>query len=125
MQPSPPTLTLTAYPKFIWEPSCARHPPGAPDYCWKSHFRTMCAIARDFAADSARAGGAYWIAAGDTERWFIGVMAKMTAEEIEILILEIATCPRGWSSPLAFLDPTNPDLPRTAAAPVPSRRRAV
>jgi hypothetical protein len=119
LQHTPQTLACVVYPRFIWEPSCRRHPPGE-DYDWRSHFRSLVALAREVAADPRRVAGVYWLGAGESERWFIQSLANVTPAALEVFMLEMAAAPRGWSHPLAWLDPTDPDLNRA-----PASRRAV
>jgi hypothetical protein len=120
MLPSP-TLAAVVYPRFIWDRSCELHPPGE-DYDWKAHFRTIVALAREVQADPKRIAGAYWLGAGESERWFIQSLARVDPLELEVFMLEIGADHGGWSHPLAWLDPTDPDLDRASA---PASRRAV
>jgi hypothetical protein len=54
------TLALCVYPNFIWRPACVRHPPGAPNYDWRQHFRCLCALAREVHNNPTGVAGAAW-----------------------------------------------------------------
>jgi hypothetical protein len=118
---TPQTLACVVYPKFIWDRSCERHPPGE-DYDWRSHFRCIVALAREVAADPKGIAGVYWLGAGESERWFIQSLANVDCAALEVFMLEMEANPRGWSHPLEWLDPNDPHLKPAAAEP--ARRRA-
>jgi hypothetical protein len=102
--------------------SCERHPPGE-DYDWKSHFRTIVALARELAADPRRVAGVYWLGAGESERWFIRSLADVESAALEAFMMEIENNHGGWSHPLEWLDPYYvPKAPRPAATKQARRR---
>jgi hypothetical protein len=50
------------------------------NYCWKSHFRTICRLAAELHADPERRADAYWLSAGPAEREFIRALANAPTE---------------------------------------------
>jgi hypothetical protein len=120
---TPPTIAYTVYPCFIWDRSCERHPPGE-DYDWRSHFRSIVALAREVAADPRGVAGVYWLGAGESERWFIRSLANVDSATLEVFMLEITDNYGGWSHPLQWLDPYyNPHPSRVASARARAHRR--
>jgi hypothetical protein len=111
-----PTLALVVYGD-LWNESCKCHPRVVPGYCWKSHLRCLCKLARALHEEQPIA----LRVAGEAEKLQVWALADVNPE---LLILDIvrdrASRPGLPAFVLWFLDPTDAHLKS-----VPARQQAV
>jgi hypothetical protein len=93
------------------------HPRG-PAYCWQSHLRALCALARDLLEHPEKAGIPWSLISGTAEEMHIRSLA---AVPIEVLILELigeqAVRPGFKDDVLWWLDPHDTHLRPVATEP--------
>ena len=100
------TLALLAYPR-LWAASCELHPRAAPGYCWQSHLRALCKLARALHAEQPIS----LQVAGDAERLHIWALADVDPEMLILDVLRDRACrPHLPEFPLWWLDPADSHL---------------
>ena len=109
-------FAMLCYPA-LWQAARAAHPRG-PGYCWKSHLRTLCKLARDLYAEQP----IVLKVAGDVELLLIKSLATVSSE---LLILDIErdrlSRPNLPRFELWWLDPTDEHLKSAPARQVAGR----
>jgi hypothetical protein len=104
------TLAMLVYPA-LWDAAAEIHPRG-PAYCWKSHLRTLCRLARKLHA----AQPITLRVAGLAERMHIAALADVP---VELLILDVErdriSRPHLPAFELWWLDPTDEHLKSASA----------
>jgi hypothetical protein len=111
------TIAMLVYPA-LWDAAAEIHPRG-PTYCWKSHLRTLCRLARKLHAAQPIA----LRVAGDAERMHVEALATVP---VELLILDVErdrlSRPSLPRFELWFLDPHDSHLKFAPARQVAGRR---
>jgi hypothetical protein len=76
-----PTLALVCYPRLVWDVVAAKHPQGV-GYCWRSHLRELCRVARQV----HQAQPIELRVAGVAEKLYVEALATVP---VELLIIDI------------------------------------
>jgi hypothetical protein len=109
-------FAMLCYPG-LWRAAATAHPRG-PAYCWKSHLRTLCRLARDL----HQARPISLKVAGDVELLLIKSLATVP---VELLILDVErdrlSRPQLPEFPLWFLDSDDAHLKSAPARQVAGR----
>jgi hypothetical protein len=96
-----PTLCLVCYPRLVWDVAAAKHPLGK-GYRWRSHLRTLCAVARQV----YQAQPIELRVAGEAEQLHVAALADIS---VELLIIDIErdriSRPNLPADPLWWADP--------------------